>query len=179
MTKWMALAAAAALTGCIGAGDISDVGPVSKPGEEFPKVAGINLEGEQIVLPAGFKGARNLVAIGFVEEHQVDIDTWIAVADALAEKNPDFRFYEVPAIYEVNAAYRLWINNGMRRGIPAPAARARTVTIYVDRAKFTNALAIPDTDSIHVLLLNSEGRVLWRAAGPATEDKRADLQRAL
>jgi hypothetical protein len=180
MKKWIMMAAlAGALSGCIGAGEISSVGTVAKPGAIFPDVVGINLDGDRISLPAGFKGRRNLIAIGFEREHQADIDTWIDVADQLAVKHQGFRFYEVPTIYEVNAAYRFWINNGMRLGIPAAEARTRTVTVYVDRAAFNKSLAISDTKEIHVLLVDADSRILWRTAGPASAAKLAALDQAL
>lgn len=180
MKKWiMAAAMAGILSGCIGAGEISTVGPVSEPGAVFPDVVGINLEGDRIPLPEGFEGRRNLIAIGFEREHQTDIDTWIGAADQLAARHRGLRFYEVPTIYEANAVYRFWINNGMRRGIPAPEARARTVTVYVDRAKFNESLGIPDTEGIQVLLADANGRILWRTAGPASAAKLAALERAL
>ena len=180
MKTWFVMAVAAiGLSACIGAGENSDVGSVAEPGTTFPQVVGINLEGEEVALPAGFEGQRNLVAIGFEREHQVDIDTWIAVADDLMADNETLRFYEVPTIYELGAASRLWINNGMRQGIPAPEARARTITVYLDREAFRAALAIPDVDDIQILLLNEAGKVLWRTEGPVTLEAKADLERAL
>ena len=180
MKTWFALAVAATLlSACIGAGENSDVGAVATPGTAFPQVVGINLEGEDVALPAGFEGTRNLVAIGFEREHQTDIDTWIAVADELMPLREGLRFYEVPTIYELGAASRLWINNGMRQGIPASEARARTITVYLDRDAFNEALAISGVEDIHVLLLDEAGKVIWRAAGPVTADARVSLERAL
>ncbi len=166
------------LTACIGAGRVSDVGPVAAPGTTFPSVAGINLEGEEILLPDGFAGRLNLVAVAFEREQQADVDTWIGASETLASER-DLRFYEVPTIYEAGAAFRLWVNNGMRAGIPGPEARARTITVYLDREAFLETLAIPDMTSIHVFLLDDAGRVLWRTAGVATADKLDELQRKL
>ena len=54
----------------------------------------------------------------------------------------------------------------MRRGIPDPAVRAATITLYIDKAPFKRALRISDEDRIHVLLVDRDGRVHWRAEGP-------------
>ncbi len=169
---------ALSLAGCIGAGRVSEVGSVSSPGAAFPSVAGINLEGEEIQLPQGFAGRLNLVAVAFEREQQADVDTWIGASERLGDE-ADLRFYEVPTIYEAGAAFRLWVNNGMRAGIPAPEARARTITVYLDREAFLKTLAIPDVTSIHVFLLDDAGRVLWRTAGAATPDKLDELRKKL
>lgn len=180
MRRWFVSAIAVlAVAGCIGAGEISDVGPVDEAGGEFPHVTGINLHGETVTLPAGFDGTRNLVAVGFERDHQSAIDAWIGVADALAARHADFRFYELPTIFPINFAWRLWVNNGMRSGIPSDHARARTITLYLERDEFTEALAIPDMTQIHVLLLDEAGKVLWRTTGPATEADRRALEGVL
>ncbi len=36
------------------------------------------------------------------------------------------------------------LNEGMRAGIPERATRAHTITLYLDKAAFRQALAIPD-----------------------------------
>ncbi len=169
---------ALSLTGCIGAGRVSEVGPATEPGAAFPSVAGINLKGEEILLPQGFAGRLNLVAVAFEREQQADVDTWIGASEGLGS-GADLRFYEVPTIFEAGAVFRLWVNNGMRAGIPAPEARARTITVYLDREAFLKTLAIPDMTSIHVFLLDDAGRVLWRTAGAATAEKLDELQRKL
>ena len=176
------LLAAAGLTACIGAGPVSEVAPGAEG--RVPAVVGTNLFGDEIAIPAAFAGRRNLIAMGYVREHQDDIDTWIAVADALAPQYPDFRFYEVPVIYEGSALFRWWLNNGMRMGIPDPKARERTITVYLDRDRFNAALDIEDMTDIRLVLLDGDGRILWRmtgpvAAGPAGEAQIASLEALL
>ena len=57
----------------------------------------------------------------------------------------------------------------MRRGIPDPVARDRTITVYTDQQRFSETMRMP-LDRIHVLLVrNSDGAILWRTQGPASE----------
>jgi hypothetical protein len=167
------------LTGCIPAGINSPVQSSGATGVAFPDVVGIDLEGDQVSLPGGFAGRRNLVAVAFERDQQAVVDTWITAVEPLLARDRDLRLYEVPTIYESSALFRLWINNGMRAGIPDPAARRRTVTVYLDRKRFTAALAIPDTRDVHLLLLEADGRIVWRTTGPADDEKLAALADAL
>lgn len=173
------LISALALAGCIPAGVNSPVATKGVEGVTFPDVVGIDLEGEQLALPAEFAGRRNLVAIAFEREQQAVVDTWIAAAEPLLSRDPELRLYEVPTIYEGSALFRLWVNNGMRAGITDPIARRRTVTVYVDRDRFIAALSIPDTRNVHLLLLDADGQIAWRTTGPADPDKLAALSEAL
>jgi hypothetical protein len=53
----------------------------------------------------------------------------------------------------------------MRRGIPDTAARAVTITLYIDKNAFNRALDIADEREITILLVKPGGLVLWRARG--------------
>ena len=161
------------LTGCVGAGDNSPVEPVAA--DRFPKVTGLNLLGEEIALPDGFKGEANLVSMGFEHRHQDDINTWIAVLPELEAAEPSLRFYEVPVIYEAGPLFRWWLNNGMRIGVVEEEARRRTITVYTDRDQFTEAVGIPGIERIHTLLLDGDGRIVWREAGPFDEAAKTRL----
>jgi hypothetical protein len=67
----------------------------------------------------------------------------------------------------------------MRAGIPDPIARDRTITLYLDKGAFRQALELPHEDNIYVLLVDREGTVVWRASGAFTTDKGESLERAI
>ena len=156
------------LSGCIGAGANSPV--AQGTANTFPDVTGINLHGEAVRLPGDLDSDRNLVVVAYIQEHQRDVDTWIAALPSLLAVDSALRFYEVPAIGRSTAPFRLWLNNVMRSGIPSPEARTRTVTIYVDLDAFDRALGIPGRDRIHAFLLDGDGAILWRTDGAATPE---------
>jgi hypothetical protein len=64
----------------------------------------------------------------------------------------------------------------MRAGIPDRLARERTITLYLGKDAFRQALDMPDEDHIYVLLLDVDGHVLWRERGVCTPDKEAELE---
>jgi hypothetical protein len=146
---------------------------------QLPAVSGSNLQRERLNLPEDLEGQRNLVLIAFQQWHQRQVDTWIPFARQMEETYPAVRYYELPTIQRLNALARTFINEGMRAGIPDPVARERTITLYVDKGAFRAALDLPDEDNIYVLLLDRQGRVLWRAEGAFTPDKGESLAEAL
>jgi hypothetical protein len=146
---------------------------------QFPSVTGSNLQRRKLDLPEGFEGELNLVLIAFQQWHQSQVDTWIPLARQLEEAHPALRYYELPTIQRLNALARTFINEGMRAGIPDPVSRERTITLYVDKTAFKQALQLPREDDIYVLLLDREGRVLWRAEGILTQEKGESLAAAV
>jgi hypothetical protein len=89
------------------------------------------------------------------------------------------RYYELPTIQHRNILARTFINEGMRAGIPDPAPRERTITLYLDKAAFREALQLPHEDDILVLLVDRRGRVLWRTEGPYTQERGESLEEAV
>jgi len=145
----------------------------------FPRVEGKNLEGKRFVLPADFEGKYNVVLIAFHREQQDDVDTWLPFLRPLAAPEGNVRVYELPTL---NRGYRLmrgFIDGGMARGIPERATREATITLYIDKTPFKNALAIANEDSICTLLVTRDGEVLWRADGRFTPEAGSALTSAL
>jgi hypothetical protein len=158
---------------------------MSEPGAKpvaamrFPRLAARDLEGRGRWLPDDFAGTCNLVVVAFRREQQSMVDSWIAWFDTIAGQYPGVRCYEVPVI-----ATRWWlarpvIDGGMARAVRAQDARRRTLTVYTDVRRVTDALAIEDTRTVTVLLVDSDGRVRGRTTGPATERAGVGLLAAL
>ena len=157
------------------AADLAAENSTSAADGTFPQMTATNLADQTLSLPADFAGERNLLLIAFEREQQKNVDTWIHQMKRF-EASPGFRYYELPTIEKMNSMVRWFINGGMRRGIPDPAARARTITLYIDKAPFCEALNITDEKQIYAILVDRSGRVLWRAAGDFDEAKAASLQ---
>jgi hypothetical protein len=147
-------------------------------GGTFPKLTASNLEKQTLTLPEDFAGQRNLLLIAFQREQQRNVDTWLQEMKRF-DWAPDFWYYELPTIDKLNPVARWFINSGMRRGIPDRDARARTITLYLDKSSFRKVLNLPDEKQIYAVLVDRSGRVLWRAAGDFDEAKAASLEIAL
>ena len=106
------------------------------------------------------------------------MDTWLHEMKRF-ELYSGFQYYELPAIDRLNPIFCWFIDSGMRRGIPDRNARARTITLYLDKPSFRKELNLPDEKQIHTVLVNRSGRVLWRAEGDFDETKAASLHEAL
>jgi hypothetical protein len=141
----------------------------------FPAVTGSNLQRQKLKLPQDFQGELNLVLIAFQQWQQTQVDTWIPFARQLEEENPGVRYYELPTIQRVNVLARTFINEGMRAGLPDPVVRERTITLYLDKDEFRQALQLPHEDDIFVLLLDGQGQVLWQVEGAFMPEKGESL----
>lgn len=138
---------------------------VTRRDVHFPTVSGANLNRQRFVFPRDLAGELNILFVPFLQQQQAVVDTWIPFARETEEAFPRIAYYELPTIDERPALTRLFVNEGMRAGIPDQQARERTVTLYIDLGRFMAATAIPGKDEVHTLLVNREGDILWRTTG--------------
>ncbi|WP_395088688.1 hypothetical protein [Armatimonas sp.] len=149
------------------------------PSLTFPRVQADNLEGKKLSFPQDFAGELNLVFVAFQRNQQRDIDTWVPLAKELMKAHPKLRLYEFPVIGKMIGLMRDFVNNGMRRGIPDPATRAITITIYSDKGAFMRPLGLKDQKKIYAFIVTPKGDVLWRTEGPRTESGEKSLREFL
>jgi hypothetical protein len=132
---------------------------------EFPTVTARDLAGGQVTLPAELPGEQRILLIAFQRRHETLIRSWTPFLQQLERANPNARAYELHSIRELPGVVQAFIDEGMRAGIADPAARERTLTLYLDKAAFREVLELPDEETIYVLFVDGEGEVRWRASG--------------
>ena len=145
----------------------------------FPQASGTNLLRQKLTLPDDLQGEINILLIAFQQWQQASVDSWVPLLRNLEQTYPGVRFYELPVIYKMNFLSQTFLNEGMRAGIPNPATRAKTITLYLDKSKFRRALAIPDEDAIVIMVIDRSGNIIWRSAGTYSEEKGAELLQAI
>jgi hypothetical protein len=131
----------------------------------FPRLEARDLDARTRSLPAAFEGDSNVVILAFRRRQQELVDTWTrSLADRFAA-DPGLRFYELPVIGAQWRPARRMIDGGMAAALPDTATRRRTLTVYTDTRRATDALAIADTSTITVLLVDGAGTIRWRTTG--------------
>jgi len=145
----------------------------------FPTVSGSNLLREKLTLPQDFQGKLNLIFIPFEQWQQMEVDSWMPLARALEEQFDNLFYYELPTIQTRNSFYKMFINEGMRAGIPNPKTRERTITLYLDKADFRTALDMADEEHIYVLVVDRQGKELFRTRGQYSPVGEAALRQIL
>ena len=152
---------------------------VTRDEVHFPTVSGFNLNRQEFTFPQDLSGELNILFVPFLQRQQLVVNTWIPFAQETEGAFPGVIYYELPTIDEMPTLSRMFVNEGMRAGIPDETARERTVTLYIDMQKFMDATDIPNKDEVHTLLVNRNGDILWRMTGPFDETKGESLLEAI
>ena len=142
-------------------------------------LSGRSLDGRALELPGDFDVPHTFLVVAFRREQQELVDGWLPWLSELEKERDDVAVYELPVLSSIYGPMRWFIDGGMTRGIPDPAARARTVTVYTDVEKVLENLSLEGTDTIAVLLLGGSGRILARETGGFDRHKAKRLSAAL
>jgi hypothetical protein len=145
----------------------------------FPTVTGSNLLRQKKTLPQDLQGEFNLVFIPFEQWHQMEADSWSAIAEELEAQYKDLFYFELPTLQSRGSFYKIFLNEGMRAGIPNPKTRERTITLYLDKDKFRSALEMQDENHIYILVIDRLGKEYFRARGPYRRETEMALREAL
>jgi hypothetical protein len=144
----------------------------------FPPVTSYSLDKQKVALPGDLEGQTDLLLISFKPEQQSDINSWLPAAQALQHSNFQFHYYELPVAERENFIFRWWETSSMRSDQTDPATWHWIIPLWVDRRKFLDDIAVPADKQVVALLIDRQGRILWRSAGPMTSDKRTSLMTA-
>jgi len=145
----------------------------------FPTVSGSNLLREKLTLPRDFQGSFNLVFIPYEQWQQMEVDSWSALAGELEEQFDGLVYYELPTIQSRNTFYKMFINEGMRAGIPNLKTRERTITLYLYKSDFRAVLEMKDEEHIYVPVIDRQGKEFFRARGSYSREGEAALRQVL
>ena len=147
--------------------------------EALSPMSGRSLDGRSYGLPGDLAKPYNLLVVAFRREQQAVVDRWLPWLIELEQRRQDVAVYELPVLPSTYTPVRRFIDGGMTRGIPDPAARARTVTVYTDVQKVVVNLGLAGTDTIAVLVVERSGRILARELGAFEPEKAERLATAL
>ncbi|MHB1430955.1 MAG: hypothetical protein ACYCVZ_02400 [Streptosporangiaceae bacterium] len=145
----------------------------------FPRLAARDLDGREVLLPAGLPGEWNVVIVAFRRQHQALVDSWVPWLRQRAEVRPGLGFAELPAIGLAWRPARPAIDGGMAAAISDQQTRRRTLTVYTDLRRLTGPLGITDRNTIWLFLIDRAGRVRWHGSGGCEAATASDLTAAL
>jgi hypothetical protein len=139
----------------------------------LPPVTAYALNRAKVTLPTDFDAPLNLLILFFQRDQQPVVEGWLPVLPA--DHAATVHTWVLPISPRANGLYKWWLNASLRGSLTPSQPRRYTVPLYVDKAKFLGSLQVSSEQEVVLLLTDKAGRVVWRTAGPVTDNKKAAL----
>lgn len=114
----------------------------------FPSFSGENLNKEKKTIPDDYIEKNLIVIIAFQRWHQSLVDSSIDTLEKMGFGDTHY-ILEIPVIEKTTWFRKIRLDTLMRSGIRDSDVRARTITVYTNKANFTDKFSIVNEDSIH------------------------------
>ena len=143
-------------------------------GTPLPALQGEFLTGRDAVLPGAAQGKPALLALGFTYKSRFAVEYYVKRFRADFAKEPRVTFFEVPVIGGMAKMGKWFIDSGMRRGTPK-ADHEHVITVYSGAGEWKKHVEYNAPDAAYLLLIDGQGRLVWKHAGPFDEAKSEEL----
>jgi hypothetical protein len=139
-------------------------------GDTFPALRGEYLSGRDARLPEDAQGRVAVVLMGFTYASRTPVELWAERLKPLLREVEGATFYEVPVIGGMARMGKWFIDSGMRRGTPK-ALHENVITVWGGTKQWKARVGVTDDRDrlAYVTLIDRDGRIRWRFAGPFDE----------
>jgi len=176
LTGIVALAAVAGMaTASTGSGDGFEPGNGQA---RIPAVQGTALSGEPVSLPDALKGKLGVLVLGFSQGSRDAVTVWGKRLSADYRDSPTVAYYEMPVLAGAPKLLRGMIARSMKGSVPE-REQPRFVPIVDSEPAWRAVAHYSKADDPYVILVDSQGAVLWQTEGAASDAVYAELQRKL
>lgn len=154
-------------------------GDVETSSLSFPRLTGTNLSLNELEVPADLAAGLKLIVVSYEAAQQPDVDSWLPPLETLNNDFPALSGYYIPLLPKSAADSAAFIIGGMSMAASNNTDRARTIVVFTDVEAFNELVAVADTSSIQLFLIDGENRIVWQAAGAYEEAKMQSLRGVL
>jgi hypothetical protein len=135
--------------------------------QALPATAGVTLSDKPIVLADAVRSHAVVLIAGFSREGGNGAGEWAKALRA----DPAFTrivVYQIAILAGAPKLMRGMIKSGMKRGV-APADQDRFVVLSDDEQPWKSFFAVSNDSEAYVVLLDPQGKVLWRGHGSSPQ----------
>jgi hypothetical protein len=134
----------------------------------IPEVHGTSLSNEPVNLPEALQGKVGVLVLGFSRDSRTADSAWGKRLAADYRESPTVWCYEMPVLAGAPRMIRGLIVKSMKSSVPA-GEQARFVVILDNEAAWKTVAHYGRPDDPYVLVVDSQGNVVWQTQGVLTD----------
>jgi hypothetical protein len=156
-------------------GLLAGVAGAQQPDARIPEVHAISFSNESVNLPKGLKGKVGVLVVGFSRDSREADSAWGKRLAADYRESSTVVYYEMPVLAAVPRMVRGFVVKSIKSSVPA-SEQARFVVILENEAAWKTVTHYGRPDDPYLLVVDSQGNVMWQTQGAPTEAAYAALK---
>jgi ATP synthase subunit 10 len=141
----------------------------------IPEVHGTSLSNEAVNLPMALQGKVGVLVLGFSRDSREADSAWGKRLAADYRESSTVVYYEMPVLAGAPRMLRGLIVKSMKSSVPA-SEQARFIVILENEAGWKTITHYGRPDDPYVLVVDSQGNVVWQTQGALTDAAYAALK---
>ena len=154
------------------AGAVTNAQPT---GARIPEVHATSFSNGAVNLPEGLKGKVGVLVLGFSRDSRVADSAWGKKLAADYRESPTVLYYEMPVLAAVPRMVRGFVVKSIKSSLPA-SEQARFFVILENEAAWKAVTHYGRPDDPYLLVVDSQGSVVWQTQGAPTDAAYAALK---
>jgi hypothetical protein len=154
------------------AGAVTGAQPTSA---RIPEVRATSFSNEAVNLPEGLKGKVGVLVVGFSRDSREADSAWGKRLAADYGESPTVVYYEMPVLAAAPRILRGTIVKSMKSSVPV-SEQARFCVILENEAAWKTVTHYERPDDPYLLVVDSQGSVVWQMQGAVTDAAYASLK---
>jgi hypothetical protein len=139
------------------------------PAERIPEIHGTSFADQTVNLPAALQGkAAGILVLGFSRGSRDAVTGWATKIAGDYRTSDVVAYYELPVVASVPGFVRGIVLRSIKSSAPERAHK-RIVPITTDEAKWRTVVHYSQPDDPYVLVVDSQGDVVWQTQGQPTD----------
>jgi hypothetical protein len=143
--------------------------------ERIPEVHGTSLSNQAVNLPGALRGKVGVLVLGFSRGSRDAVASWGRRLATDYQASPTVDYYEMPVLAAVPRMIRGLIVKSIKSSVPV-SEQARFVVILENEAAWKAVTHYGRPDDPYLLVVDSQGSVVWQMQGAPTDAAYAALK---
>jgi hypothetical protein len=138
-------------------------------GQSIPPLEGQSFGRNQVNLPGDLKGKIGIFILGFDKKSSEQTKGW---GDNILHdygKDPSVLYYQMPVLADVPGLIHGMVTQGIKRQ-QSETERIHFIPILDAVAAWKQAATFSAVDDVYLIVVDSEGQIVWRSHGVATAE---------
>jgi hypothetical protein len=148
--------------------------PLAATAQSLPKTDEVTLAGDQVNLESSLKGNTGILVLGFSKKSGDQAKEWTKALLSEFSADRSVVIFEMPILESMPRLVRGMAVRSMKNA-SSPTERQHFLPVFHNEMQWKQVAQFSEPDDAYIVVLDREGKIVWREHGPIDEKRKTEL----